>query len=178
MSAAATTSSPGAALNSIQSNMRDLALSKHTPFGVQVPKFAVPVTATGFVLVPAAYGTQAQIVQYQAKPDYYVLICALVFGYVNTGGGPAPNPGDATFAVDIDRPLGAATGYPCKDYGAFPFLAGSFSPGDPWPCDFRFKNGQIIRVKGTPVANMGLGAGNVFTAALLGYEWQAQGFEG
>src|SRR5208337_2150065 len=135
-------------LQDTQRNMRDLAAMRSTPFGVVVPKYATPVTAIGFVPVPAAYGTQVQIVQYQAKPDYYVIICALVFGFVSTGGaGPAPFPGDASFAVDIDRPVGSLEGYPMKDYGQQQLLLGSLNGGFPWPCDFRFENGEIIRIK-------------------------------
>ena len=171
-------SGPLGPLRRDQENMRDLAGMRSTPFGVVVPKYATPVTAIGFVAVPAAYGTQAQVVQVQTKADYYAIICALVFGFVSTGGaGPAPFPGDVTFMVDVDRPVGSLEGYPEKDYGAQPMLLGSLN-GFPWPCDFRIENGEILRIKATPVANMGLGPGNWFTGALLGYEWPKHGFEG
>lgn len=153
------------------------SIERRTPFGVLVPKCAVEVSPAGFVQVPV-YGTQIVVTQYQAKADYFVLIWGIVLGFNSSSSGPAPNPGDVSWRVDIDCPLGAANqGYPLKNWGARTFNFGSFVPGDPWPVDFRFRNGETLRVKGTPVANMGTGAGNVFTAGLFGYEWPEDGQE-
>lgn len=166
----------GVSLANQQNMQRVLAESRHTPFGVKVPKFAVPVTALGTVQVPA-YGTQAQIVQYQAKANWYFVACGLVLQF--SGSGSAPNPGDVTFTIDIDRPVNDFTsGYVEKDYGAIPILLGSFAQGFVWPVEFRHSDGEIVRIKATPVANMGTGPGNFFLACLLGFEWPQQGYEG
>lgn len=151
--------------------------SRRSSMGVAVPRAAVPVTVFGQVVVPAAYGTQALIAQFTCKANYYAAFHGLVVGW--SGTGQAPGPGDILFSVDIDRPLGAInTGYPERDYGAVPFSLGSLVPGDPWPVDFRHHNGEVIRIKATAVANVGIGVGNFFTASLLGQTWPQDGSEG
>ena len=156
-------------------DMLAFAEGRQTPFGVKVPKFATPITAIGYA-TGLVYGTQVQLAQYTAKAGYYVVFSGLVLQFM--GGGPSPNPGDVTFTVDIDRPLGDTTGHAEKDYGAVPILLGSFTQGWVWPVEFRISNSEVIRVKGLPVANMGIGAGNWLIAALLGFEWPQQGYEG
>lgn len=166
-------------LQDIQRGIVAFGETRQTPFGVVVPKYAAPITAIGVVTVPAAYGTQIQVVDYQAKPGFYAIICGLVFQF--QGAGPAPLPNDSSWRVDVDAPtLGTVgvSGYPMKDYGAIPILLGNFTTGWVWPCDFRFVDGQAIRIKATPVANMGLNVGNFFLGALLGYEWPKGSFEG
>ena len=169
--------SNGVTLATPQEMQRVLAESRQTPFGVKVPKWAEPVTRTGYVVVPAAYGTQVQITSHQAKANWYAVMFGIVLQF--QGGGPAPNPGDVLFNVDIDRPAGDNTaGYIEKDYGSIPFLLGNFTAGPLWPCEFRYSNGETLRIKATPVANMGLDVGNWFVAGLIGFEWPQQGYEG
>jgi hypothetical protein len=174
-----------AELTSAQTMMRDWAESRRTPFGTRVPKIALPVAAFGFIQVPA-FGTQANILPasvpanqdyiYKVKPNWYALICGLILQF--TGTGSAPNPGDLSYTIDVDRPLGVSgVGYTEKDYNAVPFLLGSFTLGFPWPTEFKHKNGEELRIKATAIANMGTGAGNFFQAALLGWEWPERGWE-
>ena len=158
-----------------QNMMRDWAESRLTPFGLKIPKFAVPVTALGYAQ-PAVYGDQVLLCQYQFKAGWYGIITGLVVGF--QGSGPAPLPGDVSWAVDIDRPLGATSGYSEKDYGAVPFSLGDLVNGPVWPVEFRHSNGETIYLKGTPVANVGLGAGQWFVGAMVGFEWPEQGIEG
>ena len=161
-----------------QEMQRVFAKTRQTPFGVEVPKFAIPLTVIGYELV-AAYGTanQVQLAQYQAKANWYAVICGLVLQFMGTG--PAPNPGDAIFTVDVDRPVGDYTaGYTEKNYGAVPILLGNFTNGWIWPVEWRHSDGEIIRVKAASIANMGVGAGNWFLCAMLGFEWPQQGYEG
>ena len=166
----------GVSLATQQDMQRVLAESRQTPFGLRIPKWAIPVTAIGSVEVPA-YGTPVAIAQYQAKANWYLVICGLVLSF--QGSGTAPNPGDVSFVVDVDRPAGDFTaGYVEKDYGNIPIPLGSFTQGWNWPVEFRHSNGEIVRIKGTPVANMGTGAGNFFVGCLLGFEWPQQGYEG
>lgn len=165
-----------AVLKPTAQEMLAFATGRQTPFGLKIPKFAVPVTAIGTV-TGLAYTVQSLITQYTAKANWYLVICGLVIQY--TGDGPAPNPGDATFTVDVDRPLGDNTaGKAEKDYGAIPILLGSFTGGPVWPCEFRISNGETIRLKVLPNANMGVGVGNWALGALLGFEWPQQGYEG
>ena|ERR1700722_3784850 len=144
--------------------------NRRTPSGIIIPKTALPVFSYGFAQVPA-YGTQIQLVQYQTKANWYSLICGIVLQFQGTG--PAPNVGDVSFVVDVDVPLGKF-GETEKDYNGVPFLLGTFAPGEPWPCEFRHKDGEILRIKATPVANMGTGPGNNLIGAFLGWEWPAE----
>lgn len=160
-----------------QSLMRAFTPGRMLPSGLVIPKGAVPVTKLGFAVVPAAYGTPALLTAYQVKANWYAVICGLVLQFQGTG--PAPGLGDVSYTVDIDRPLNDFTaGYTEKDYGSVQFALGTFVGGPPWPVEFRHSNGETIRVKGTPVANMGLGAGNFLIGCLLGFEWPQEGFEG
>jgi hypothetical protein len=161
-------------LTSIQRMTRDFAESRRTPFGTVIPKIAVPVFAHGLVQVPP-FGTQALLATYIVRPNWVCVICGVVLQFA--GNGPAPNPGDVAFVVDVDNPLGAGTGYTEKDYGNVPFVLGSFTDPPAWPCEFRHNNGESIRIKATAIANMGTGAGNFFLGALVGYEWPEQGWE-
>jgi len=169
--------SAAGALVQVQELMRDWADARRLPFGIPVPKTAVPVTAMGFAAIPAAFGTQVLVVTYQARPAWYALLTGIVLQFAGTG--PAPRPGDVRYVIDIDRPLGdTVSGYDEKDYAAVPFLLGSQVTGPIWPVEFHHENGETVRIKATAVANMGHGAGNFFVAALVGYEWPKQGFEG
>jgi len=124
----------------------------------------LPVTVVGFILTPGM-GLQGEILEYTVKANWLSLIEGILLGFT---GAPL-NPGDATFTVDIDRPLGVtSSGYSEKDYGSFPFAVGDFIRGPLWPCHFRHRNKETIRVKVTD--NIGVGAG-VFQAALVGWEW-------
>ncbi len=173
-------------LNQSQEMMRDWAESRRTPFGTRVPKVATPVAAFGFVSTPVAYGTQVNIVPanapanqdflVQARPNWYLLICGLILQ--TAGNGPAPNPGDVSFLIDVDRPLGVTgVGHAEKDYGVVPFTLGDFNFLGPWPTELKHRDGEQLRVKATPIANMGIGLGNFFKAALIGWEWPERGWE-
>jgi hypothetical protein len=155
--------------------MLAFATGRQTPFGLKIPKFAVPVTAIASA-TGLAYTTQVVLTQVQAKANWYLVICGMVVQFQGTG--PAPNPGDVTITVDVDRPLNDPTaGHAEKDYGALSVLVGSFTE-NPWPVEFRISNGEIIRLKALPNANMGVGSGNWLIGCLLGFEWPQQGYEG
>jgi hypothetical protein len=163
-------------LQQAQQYTRDWGDTRRTPFGLPIPRLALPVTifgsATGLV-----YGTQALLLTFQTRANWFFVAVGIVLGF--QGGGNAPGPGDVLYTVDIDAPLvnPAGTGYIEKDYGAVPFPIGNLTFGLPWPVEWKHNNGETLRVKGTPIANMGIGAGNFLTAALVGWEWPAEGWE-
>jgi hypothetical protein len=159
-------------LTDVQKQMEDWGAARRTVLGAVVPKKALPVFARSFAAVPN-YGTQALVATYEVKPNWKSLICGVVLGF--QGNGSAPNPGDVSYTIDIDVPPGGVSaGYTEKDYAGVPFPLGSFVLG-PWPCEFVHENGETLRVKATPVANMGVGAGNFFIGALIGWEWVKEG---
>jgi hypothetical protein len=164
-------------LQSQMSNMRDWA-SRTLPSGFEIPRIAEPVFEIGFALVPD-YGAanQTLLATHRVPANYECLICGIVLGY--QGGAPIPLPGDIIYTVDVDRPLIPGTGslltagYDVKDYGNIPIQVGAFNY-QPWPVEFRHLSGEIIRVKGQSVANVGVGAPNYLLAALVGFEWPSR----
>jgi hypothetical protein len=163
-------------LADIQKEARDLGSSRRSPFGLPIPRVALPVNVFGFVATPAAYGTQVQILQFKVRANWFFLATGIVLGF--NGSGQAPGPGDVSYTIDIDRVLGASSGYVEKNYSNVPYPLGSLQTGPQWPVEFRHRNLEVIRIKGTPVANMGLGAANFLTAVLSGWEWPEGGYEG
>ena len=156
------------ALSSLQGNKRDWAAGYKPPLP-GVPDGAVPVNIFGAVQSPA-YGAANQVVilTYTVRANFACLITHIVLGFA--GPLPEPLPGDITWDIDVDRPLGSNSGYFVKDYGVITIPLGSFQQL-PWPVEFRHRNNEVIRIKGTTNQNVGTGAGSFLTAALLGYEW-------
>jgi hypothetical protein len=135
---------------------------------IVIPKTARPIAVFGYESLGAAvYGTPVEILQYTVKANYFALFQAVVFDCI---GGTAPGPGDVTYAIDVDRPVGATTGYTERDYGAVPFSLGAFQNGPVWAVEFKHWNQEVIRIKGTPVANV-LTSPGTLVACLLGWEW-------
>jgi hypothetical protein len=157
--------------------MRDLTESRKTPFGTPIPWIAEPVTKFGSVQAPAyGAGNQVTILTYVTPQNFYSLICGVVLGFA--GGIPTPLPGDLIFTVDIDTPLGQiGVGNPEKDFGSVQQTIGSFTPGPPWPVEWRHKNGETLRIKGQTVAHVQTLPGNFLTAAIIGWQWPLQGWE-
>lgn len=164
-----------ASLAESQSEALSWASSRRSPFGLPIPRVALPVTVFGFSALPGGYGVQVLLLTYQVKANWFFLATGVVLGF--SGAGNSPNPGDVAYAIDIDRPLGSVEGYSEKNYNAVPLRLGSFENGPQWPVEFRHRNTEVIRIKGTPVATMGIGAANFLTACLVGWEWPEGGYE-
>jgi len=154
------------ALSLVQNNMQAWA-GDYAPPDRKIPIHAVPLNILGFVQSPA-FGIQVTILTYTVRANYACLITNVVLQF--QGAAPAPLPGDITWAIDIDRPLGSMAGYFEKDFGNVQIPLGTFA-NLPWPVEFRHRNQEVIRVKGTTNQNVGTGPGNFLCAALLGYEW-------
>lgn len=156
-----------------------LSQSRKTPTGAPIPWTARPVTRFGQVVAPD-YGSANQVVlvTYQVPVNWSALLYGVVLGF-SSGSAPAPLPGDLVFTVDIDRPLGSTFGgYTEKDFNAVPYPLGSLVGGPYWPIEWQHASGETIRIKGYTVANVPTGAGSFLTAALLGWEWNTEGWEG
>jgi hypothetical protein len=164
-------------IQTTQQMMQSFISGRRTPSGISIPKSAVPVFSLGFQVAPAyGGGNQVVLTTYQVKANWYAIICGVVLQFAGT---TPPNPGDVSFSVDIDRPLGNFTaGYVEKDYGDIEMLLGSFIQDGPWPTEFRHEDGEVIRIKAVTIANMSTGAGNFLIGALWGYEWPREGWEG
>ena len=162
-------------LQDVQKQSMEWASSRRSPFGLPIPRVASPVTVFGFSALPGGFGVQVQLLQFQVKANWFFLACGVVLGF--SGAGNAPGPGDVQYTIDIDRELGGLDGYVEKNYANVPFPLGSLQIGPQWPVEFRHRNDEVIRIKGTPIANMGTGAANFLTAALVGWEWPEGGFE-
>lgn len=163
------------ALEDVQREARDWASSRRSPFGLPIPRVGLPVTIFGFSALPGGFGVQVQLLEFQVRANWFFLATGIVLGF--SGIGNAPGPGDVRYTIDIDRPLGETTGYVEKNYNNVPYPLGALQVGPQWPVEFRHRNTETIRIKGTPIANMGTGAANFLTAALIGWEWPEGGFE-
>lgn len=152
------------------------ASSRRSPFGLPIPRVGLPVTVFGSAALPGGYGVEVLLIEFPVKANWFFLATGLVLGF--SGSGSAPQFGDVRYTVDIDRPLGGDSGYSEKNYSAVPLMLGSFDRGPQWAVEFRHRNDEVVRVKGAPIANMGTGAANFLTAALMGWEWPEGGYEG
>jgi hypothetical protein len=162
-------------------SLDNLAKGKRTVFGTPIPWVAEPIFTQGFQVAPAV-GLANQIIlcAYQVPRGYTAILCGLVFGYV--GGGGNALPGQCLYTVDVNNPnaapLGAQPGYVEKDYNQVPFQLGSFVGGPVWPIEFKYDQGETVRIKGSTVGGIPVGAGNFLFGALLGFQWPTMGWEG
>lgn len=146
---------------------------RHTPTGQRIPNNARPVTQFGFIEAPD-YGVdnEVELLEYTVPTNWLAEFYGVVFGFI--GGAPVPLPGDLSFSVDIDRPVGSQLGYTEKDYGNIMLPLGALQNGPYWPIRWPHVSDETIRIKGFTVQNVPTGAGNFLVAALLGYEWPNQ----
>jgi hypothetical protein len=163
-------------LEDVQKQSRDWASSgRRSPFGLPIPRVALPVNVFGFSALPDGYGAQVLLLEFRVRANWFFLATGIVLNF--SGPGNAPGPGDVTYTIDIDRKLGGIGGYVEKNYNAVPFPLGNFQTGPQWPVEFKHRNLEVVRIKGTPIANMGTGASNFLTASLSGWEWPEGGGE-
>jgi len=147
----------------------------YAPPDRKIPIHAIPLNIIGFVASPAfGAANQVTVLTYTVRANWACLITNIVLQF--QGPAPAPLPGDITWAVDIDRPLGSQAGYFEKDFGAVGVSLGTFA-NLPWPVNFKHRNQEVIRVKGITNQNVATGAGAFLCAALLGFEWPEEGDE-
>lgn len=160
--------------------LQTTAEAKRTVWGVPIPWVATPIFASGFQVAPA-YGApfQVTVCAFQVPRGYSAIICGLVFGYAG-GGGPAL-PGQVLYTVDVDNPTPAAvspqSGYVEKDYNQVPFQLGDLVGGPVWPVEFKYDQGEFVRIKAQTVSGVATGAGNFVYGALVGFQWPTMGWE-
>lgn len=125
---------------------------------------------TGYIVTPAV-GVTAAILTFTVPQGYVfdmqgLLLCAVTTGMVLIG-----NPGDFTFSVDRNTPVGggALQGGPLADLTAVPFNLGSPSIG-PMPLSRAetFQGNDVIRAKITNVSGAA-GAPNYGIAIFSGW---------
>lgn len=162
-------------LADIQKQSRDWASSRRSPFGLPIPRVALRVDVFGFATTSAGYGTQVLLVEFKVRANWFFLATGIVLSFSGTGN--APGPGDVAYQIDVDRPLGRTSGYVEKNYNAVPFELGDFQRGPQWDVEFKHRNLEVIRIKGTPIANMGVSGTDFLTASLSGWEWPEGGDE-
>lgn len=156
----------------------EIGAGRRTPSGTIVPTGARPVTRFASAAAPAyGAGLQIDLLDYTVPQNWQALIYGVVMQFTSSAG-PFPLPGDLNFSVDIDRPLGVTNrGYTEKDYGSISFPLGNLTTGPYWPVEWIHVSGEALRIKAYTVANVSTGAGSFFAAAILGWEWSAEGWE-
>lgn len=178
MSTARTTGTGSDLTNALQ-GLEKLSGSRKTVWGTPIPWVARPVFVQGFQIAPDV-GAADQVIccAYQVPRGMSALICGLVLGYSGTGGPALP--GQVLYTVDVDNPFAVPTpgiGYTEKDYSLEPFQLGSFTPGEPWPVEFKHDELETIRIKAQTVAGVATGDGNFVYGALIGFQWPSMGWE-
>jgi hypothetical protein len=165
---------PMTAVQQVQQRARDVGAARSIGGPLIIPKSAIPFMALGAVPCPAL-GVQVEVCSYQVQPQWFAFVWGVVLQF---SGAPLPNPTDVIWSVDVNRPVGeTAQGYAEKDFGSIVIPLGS-SVLNPWPVDFRHWSKEVIRIKGTPIANVTPGAPNFVIGILLGHTWPGQEWEG
>ena len=137
---------------------------------VYQPENSSQVFRQGFLTIPAA-GAQSLVLQYNV-PDSVAFVLKRVCLLVN---GTAWAPGDFTWTIDVNLPLGSssAQGTPMRGFGAVQTTLGSLEKG--WIVEAGeldiLKPRDQLRAKVTNI-NLGLGSGQ-FVAMFIGYELPA-----
>lgn len=141
------------------------------------PPFAIRVSAgmdsSGTIAVPAA-ATPTQGLLYTVDEGFNFALEALVIEYLNDGKRGEVNPGDFTWSLTRNQPVGVTTfqGSPIQGYTNVDLPKGTQQI--PWPlvCADIFDPNDAIRVVFTNV-NLSDGAPNYFKSILLGWKWPA-----
>lgn len=155
----------------------DLAQSKREwpyPWSF-APPGAIRVTAgadaSGTLVVPAA-ATPTVGLLYTVDEGFIFALEKIVVQFLAGGIVGGWNPGDATWTLDVDRPLnvGSLQGYDVQGLTNVDVPLGSLI--FPWPleCPELFEPNDALRVKFTNT-NLSSGAGNFFKTILLGWRW-------
>ena len=158
-------------VKAIDALRRELERRDQWPFPwVFPPPDSLRRNPTGSVLTPAV-GVQATILTFTIPQGYQFELVGLLFCAVTTGMVLIGNPGDYTFSVDRNTPLGggALQGGPLADLTAVSFPFGSPAIGAmPLPRSETLAPNDTVRVKITNVAGAA-GAPNYGIAMLTGW---------
>ena len=139
------------------------------------PPGATRVTAgadtSGSLLVPVA-ATPTQGLLYSVDDGFQFALEALVVEYLNAGAPGAWKPGDATWSLTRNQPVGVFTFQGSPIQGLTNVDVGLGTLQIPWPleCAELFQPNDQIRVVFTNTA-IGVGDPNHFKAILLGWKW-------
>jgi len=139
------------------------------------PPGAIRVTAgadsSGTLAVPAA-ATPTQALLYTVDQGFVFALESLVVTYLNAGKLGAWSPGDASWTLDVSRPVGVTTfqGYDVQGLTNVDIPLGTLQI--PWPLVKAelFKPNDALRIVFTNT-NLSQGNPNFIKAMLLGWRW-------
>lgn len=127
----------------------------------------------GYPLVPVA-GTATEGLVYTVDEGFQFALEAIVVTYLNAGAPGLWNPGDATWSLTLNQPVGIFSfqGSPIQGFGNVDVPLGTLQI--PWPleCPELFQPNDEIRSVFTNV-NLTDGSPNYFKTLLLGWKWPA-----
>lgn len=131
--------------------------------------------STGTIVVPTAIAGVTEGLVYTVDEGYQFALEALVVLYLNSGQIGVSNPGDFTWSLDLNLPIGLTSfqGSPIQGLTNVDVPLGTLQI--PWPmmCADIFHPNDTIRSKFTNV-NLADGSPNYFKTILLGWKWPAQ----
>lgn len=150
------------------------------PFAGRVYPWVNP--PPGFVLInrratiPApANGVQTQITSFTCPQAMNAIITHVLNVFTGTDVLGNSGSGKITWVIDINRPLGAVTGFAPPDFASITTQLGSVS-NFPWPVPggIYLDEQMVIRYKVTTLAPVGVGGNNFVTAMFLGWMWPSR----
>jgi len=139
------------------------------------PPGAIRVTAgadsSGTLIVPVA-ATPTQGLIYTVDEGYLFALERLVVIYMTAGAQGNWNPGDATWSLTVDQPVGVVNYQGMNVQGLTNVDVPLGSLQFPWPleCPEIFSPNDTVRIAFTNT-NLNSGAGNYFKSILLGWRW-------
>ena len=128
--------------------------------------------SSGTIVVPTVAAGVTQGLLYTVTQGYQFALEALVVQYLAAGAPGSVIPGQFTWSIDLNLPVGVTSfqGSPIQGFTTVDVQLGNLVI--PWPlvCPEIFQGGDVIRSKFTNVTTPD-GAPNYFKTILLGWEW-------
>lgn len=145
---------------------------------VDPPPSAIQINRRGTIFAPAntVQATVASFTVPQAMEGVITAVVAFFNGAGFNQGQAAGGAGNITWVIDINNPLGAATGYSPADFSSITTQLGTFQAGYPWPVPggIRLSERDTIRFKVETFAPVQVGTPAYVFCAFLGWYWPSR----
>ena len=144
---------------------------------VDPPPSAVPLNRRGTIFAPANT-VQTLVASFTVPQAMEAVITHVVAFFSGNGfnqGQATTGVGNITWVIDINNPLGAASGYPATDFGSITTALGT-PAGFPWPIPggIRLSEQDTIRFKVETFAPVQVGTPAYIFCAFLGWFWPSR----
>jgi len=157
----------------VGNNLAQPYAGRQYPWATPPPGFVL-INRRGTIAAPAN-GTQAIITSFTVPQAMNAIILFVMNVFSGSDAGGNVGAGTITWVIDINRPLGASTGFSPPDFSSIQSQLGSFANG-PWPVPggIFLDEQMVIRYKITTAAPVGVGGNNFATGMFLGWMWPSR----